>query len=1684
MPSIALCGCKRKTIVRRLCSFAVIITASILFGPQSEADTVVGWGAVNWFGLKVPEELTNIVATAGRGERHAIALRNDGTVVGWGSDGHPLPPPGLRDVIGISDYGFSLALKKDGTVVQWPGTAPTSLSNVVAVAAGFSHNLALRRDGTVMAWENNWSGQTNVPAGLSNVVAIAAGYEYSLALKRDGTVVQWPGEAPANLSNVVAVAAGNLHSLALKQDGTVTAWGNSEQGGPFLVPAGLTNVVAIAAGHAYAVALKSDGRAFAWGTPTFGVLDLPYGITNISAISAGNFFGLALTRQPVIAQHPQNQTVLAGTNVTISARVIGSFPWTYQWQKDGVDLAGETNEFVNLTGVVPRDSGKYSLVVKNDYGSTPSFAADLMVNPFPPSIITPPAAQSVLAATNVLFRVAVIGAPPLVYQWQFNGTDIPGATNAALILTEVSELNEGRYQVLAKNAYGTNSSPQVNLTVNYPPAILNPSVNLTVPEGTNWILRVSANGNSPLFYQWQFQGTNIPSATNTSLVLPHIGRFETGPYSVIARNAFGVATNVVYNINITDSPPVIFEQPQAQVFLQGQAVALRVRAFGSEPLRSQWWHNGLAIIGATDTLLMLTNAQPSDVGEYFITISNSFGFTKSSHASLSLGDPFPGQVDWPELGFTRVTTNTVSFPTSVTHAGDGSERLFVVEQIGRVRIIQNEKLLAEPFLEITNRVLMGTERGLLGVAFPPEFATSGRFYVNYTRAPDGATLISRFQRARNANVADPDSEQVLLVIPQPFGNHNGGQLAFGPDRYLYIGMGDGGDISNIGDPNNNAQNPSSLLGKLLRIDVEGGVSPYAAPRSNPFVTRTNYAPEIWALGLRNPWRFSFDRLNGDLFIGDVGHNRYEEIDFQPAGSRGGQNYGWRIQEGPAPYDSPPNIDVSTLTPPVTSYSHPLGYAVIGGYVSRGPGEPRMNGIYFFGDFGSGRIWGLKQVGTNWQRFEVFSPDPRSIDAISTFGEDEQGRIYWTDYYNGFIYQLHDTRQVWKPAFLPASGTIFSNTVNVSSPTPGARIHYTSDGRDPTEFDPSVPSGGVVEVINGATTKIRAFRPDLAPSEVADTMFNFKVGTPAFTPPQGPITNGTPVAITTVTPEATIRFTLDNTEPTTNSPIYIGPLILRGNTTLKARGYKDDYVESAIKSVFYPLVKAAIPVFDPPQGLFTDRLIVSIAGATPNAIIRYTLDGTEPRTSSSVYSAPLTLSSVTTLKARAYRSDLEPSDIQTGFYGILSFEKTVVTTLAGGFTRAPGLSDGLGARARFSSPKGVCIDQAGNLYVADTGNNVIRKILPSGQVTIFAGSGVAGFKDGTTSEAQFSSPTGVCVDAVGNVYVADRNNCHRVRMIGTNGTVTTRAMVQNCGLAPALWQIEADPAGNLYVGSWASVEKVLPNGTVIGIAGTRCNCPGGWRVTVGVGIDAATNIYAATEYRVWKIPQTGPVELFAGSVFGFSDGPRRLSLFTGPLDAAVDTGGNVFVSDLTRVRRIRPDGWVSTLAGAGEVGYVNGPGSQAKFASLTGLCVDGRGCIYVADSGNHCIRKIWIDSDQDGVPDLLEGAGAPLVVGTDDRSIDSDRDGMSNAAERLAGTDPANRESFLAIERVRLLSDGHAEIQWCSVEGVSYVVKYSDDLQSWNLLGERVLGNGSLISVVDSDSVHQVKSRWYRVLCSD
>jgi len=344
----------------------------------------------------------------------------------------------------------------------------------------------------------------------------------------------------------------------------------------------------------------------------------------------------------------------------------------------------------------------------------------------------------------------------------------------------------------------------------------------------------------------------------------------------------------------------------------------------------------------------------------------------------------------------QLVVSGLNSPLDFQLSHDGTGRFFVVEQGGTIRIVKGKKLLATPFLDIHTTIEAGGEKGLLGLAFHPQYKANGRFFLNYTRRVNGQlqTVIAEYHvSATDPNRANPNSGKVLLRFNQPFDNHNGGQIAFGKDGFLYIGTGDGGSG---GDPQGNGQSLATLLAKILRIDINSG-SPYGVPPDNPFVGLAGARPEIWAYGFRNPWRFSFDLKTKRFFIGDVGQSNWEEIDILAKGG----DFGWNIMEGNHCYPPGASCNPSGLIPPIAEYDHSQGIAVIGGYVYRGKAIPALAGMYVFGDFGSGQIWTLQENPPGvWTRASLINAGFN----ISAFGRAGNNELYVLNY-GGALYKL-------------------------------------------------------------------------------------------------------------------------------------------------------------------------------------------------------------------------------------------------------------------------------------------------------------------------------------------------------------------------------------------------------------------------------------------------------------------------------------------------------------------------------------------------------------------------------------------------------------------------------------------------------------------------------------------------------
>ncbi|HYI15293.1 MAG TPA: PQQ-dependent sugar dehydrogenase, partial [Thermomicrobiales bacterium] len=438
-------------------------------------------------------------------------------------------------------------------------------------------------------------------------------------------------------------------------------------------------------------------------------------------------------------------------------------------------------------------------------------------------------------------------------------------------------------------------------------------------------------------------------------------------------------------------------------------------------------------------------------------------------------------------------------PVYVTHADDGSGRLFVVERGGAIRVARDGELLPQPFLDLHGiSHTDGDKQGLLGMAFHPDYAENGYVYVAFTDS-EGTNIVNRYQRSSdNPDRADPDSATTILAIPDRLADHNLGMLAFGPDGYLYTSIGDEG-TSDAGDPYGHAQNLSTLFGSVLRLDVDSA-EPYAIPPDNPFVGVEGAREEIWAIGLRSPWRFSFDRQTGDLFVADVGQSGYEEVNYQPADSPGGENYGWSIMEGPDCYPAGQECDTEGLTMPVHAYDHSVGCSITGGYVYRGVESPLLAGDYLFADFCSGRIYSLARGDDGeWDRSLLLSTNL----YISSFGEDEAGELYVADMRSGSVFRIVALEQAPEPvieglsqASAQAGDEGFTLHVNGRGFVPESLVEWDGLTRATTFLDSThlMVEISAVDLRLAGMCAVRVINPDPGGASVSAS---FEIATPAI-----------------------------------------------------------------------------------------------------------------------------------------------------------------------------------------------------------------------------------------------------------------------------------------------------------------------------------------------------------------------------------------------------------------------------------------------------------------------------------------------------------------------------------------------------------------------------------------------------------
>lgn len=1167
-------------------------------------------------------------------------------------------------------------------------------------------------------------------------------------------------------------------------------------------------------------------------------------------------------------------------------------------------------------------------------------------------------------------------------------------------------------------------------------------------------------------------------------------------------------------------------------------------------------------------------------------------------------------IDWPHLKLTRAAQG-LNEPVVVTGAHDGTGRVFIAERFGKIKVLVNGEILPEPFLDISPKVR--TEHyshGIMGVAFPPAFGARQHFYVHYTPNAN-VVVLSRFHIPPGSSVAASDSEEVLLTTHLADQGPSVGEIAFGPDGYLYLGR----EATEYYQP----QHFDNVLGKILRIDVESSTSGYAIPTNNPFASHATHRREIWSWGLVHPHSLSFDRLTGDLYLTDQQGMRCE-VNFQLAG-RGGVDYGAPIPE--YTYNDPlATYERQGAMPPAFIMTTSETYGLTG-HICRDSPPSRMNGILFLGYLHSGHLAGVRRDGTNWGRQNF----PEAITTAHNFGEDDSGRLYAMSRYEGTIDLIEDSGKA-RPPELPPSGVIHTDTPVLTSPTPGSRIRYTTNGINPAPGDPEIPSGQSITISTGMmTVKAQALRDDLLPSDIAiATYTSFKVAFPVFVPGPSPIPNPASITITSATPGAIIRYTTNGTHPTSSSPIYSSPIIVPGDAVVFARAYKNGFQDSELNGATYTWATAQVPTFDPASGPITNATWITMTSPTPGAKIRYTLDGTvpvasslrytnriringnttvkaitfakgykpsaitttrfdlvrparpvitpvsgivsygatiqitsatprvtiryttnglSPSTSSPVYSSAITIHRDTLVKARAFKSQMDPSPVAVGDFRLLKAEAPVVTPADGVITNGtrvtmrsltsaaqirytldgsdpgpnspifnkklsvpapvvlkarsyapelspsdvtvaeyralvlqptivqtiagngePGFIDGPPQTARFRFPHGVCRDNHGTIYVADTGNNAIRKIDTNGVVSTFAGSGMKAHIDGVGTNAAFVEPTGIAIDPKGRLYVGDSSS-GVIRLITTNGNVRSVYTIFNPYI-PGLWQITLSPQGLLYIGTFRRIIMMNAAGNAWLFYDGVEDCHQTWGNFGGgtaVALDASNRVYAVSGQYLFTFDGQCD-QIFAGSPFGFSDGPRKKAGFVVASGIAIARNGKIFITDDNCVRMMETNGYVSTLAGFGPKGFRNGPSSIAQFQANTGICLATNGSVYITDAGNHAIRRISFDHDQDTIPDPDEKTTGPFRLARNDALIDNDADGYTNAEEFWAATNPNNSNSTLKLE-ARYAGSNAIALSWPTAPSRSYTVVTSTNLSDWPMTLPAIPGDGTVKSLTNS-----------------
>lgn len=1004
------------------------------------------------------------------------------------------------------------------------------------------------------------------------------------------------------------------------------------------------------------------------------------------------------------------------------------------------------------------------------------------------------------------------------------------------------------------------------------------------------------------------------------------------------------------------------------------------------------------------------------------------------------------QIDWPLLDTTLHATSSSYEPiVDIVEDPTNANNLFVADQSGVIHLIEDGTYRNEAVISLS-LTYNGHEEGLLGIEFSPDYPNTPTIYVFtavFSSAPvQRVSKISRFTLDPVTRIAAPESEEIILQFTRANASHNGGQIRFGPDGYLYISVGDNGSPGHI---SSNAQDLTNFHGKILRIDPEGAPEgvPYLVPASNPPVANAGDQAEIIAWGLRNPWRFTFHPTTNDMFIGDVGENDREEINIFPDESfSSGANFGWPYKEGTLDVAGQTNPR-KTLTPPIHEYARGSYGSVIGGEFFQATGEPPL---YLFGDI-SGGVYALAENQSGeWEARLALNTDFRPY----CFGITSNGSVYMGDSWTREIHTIDETAVLLPPVFSTQEGTYTGpRGFAVSSPQPLATLRYTLDGTNPTNESTAVSSGYVL-LNEPATIKVAAFHSNLTPSEVTSATYGLKVAS-VYRNPSGILRDYTQVALSTTTPIATIRYTTDGSLVTEDSPVFdpsnppADLFITDNDTQIRAQAFRDGWTPGPMLNEYVNLWIASpqiagfsssntyshLPLYAP----------VRPESTTSNVTYRYTTDGSQVTETSDILPENFYINDQSSLKIGAFKEGMSLGETTLYYFGI-DYQRGTQHRLTPNSSSSNTTIEGPTESTPLDDPIHVALDASGLLFVAE---NIYSPALWK--------------LEGGISSKLFQ---GVHGDRFDQIVVAD------------NGDLIARGST-TFGSSLRVFH-SPDFTSNSSMTLGVNTSTIFPESSDYLIVGSN---PASTNLTKHIyraksgespqlitteddTILAVASKDSSVYYTTSKgqlIRYDGNREVIAGSgVYSSNDGDAMTASFASPFQMIGDDIGNWYIVDNTPrpdgiIRKVTPDGKVTTLYGA-LVDLDGNIENEATFPIAGGsIAVDSDGVIYGANGG-FVWKFIQADWDNDGIPDDAERAyGSPYEVGVDDRNVDTDIDGFSNAAEFFTGNPLVQaikpRQDSLSLQ---FLGKESAVLMIAGNIGEEYQIEYSEDLTNWFPIG--------------------------------